>query len=384
VLRRAVAFPFRRPTTFAPRILLSRTFRRTTAPPRASNSTSVSGIRPKRWRMPIGIVTWPLDVIFMANLELESYHSYSYSPHPHSRGRVSACENRPVAKAGDDLDAQLDALYATPLAEFTAARNALAKSLDAAGWKDDAARVKALKKPSASAWAVNALAVAEPKLLSALVASGERLRAKPADVREAMRERRKAVTAAAKAAERALTGAGHAANADTQRRISATLEAIATLGKTPGGPVAGRLTEDVPAPGFDEIAALGLLGAAVSRGKAAVPSPPPAAPKPAPKASAPSKQDLAREKALEEKKRREAEKRIAEAKRDADRARAALADAGKAVAAQRRKKTSLDAAFAEAAAEEERLAAAEAEAREALAAAEAALREALRPVASRP
>jgi hypothetical protein len=38
-----------------------------------------------------------------------------------------------VAKAGNDLDAKLDALYAAPLAEFTAARNALAKSLDAAG-----------------------------------------------------------------------------------------------------------------------------------------------------------------------------------------------------------------------------------------------------------
>jgi hypothetical protein len=287
---------------------------------------------------------------------------------------TAPCENRLVAKGANDLDAQLDGLYAAPLAEFTAARNALAKSLDAAGRKDDAARVKALRKPSASAWAVNALALSEPKLLAALVASGERLRAKPSDMREAMRGRREAVTAAAKAAERALTGAGHAANADTQRRISATLEAIATWGKTTGGPVAGRLTEDVPAPGFDEIAALGLLGAAVSRGKAAAPPPPAATPKPVPKASSPSKKDLAREKALEEKKRREAEKRIAEAKRDADRARAALADAEKAVAAQRKKKASLEAALAGAAAEEKRLAAAEAEAREALAAADAALR----------
>jgi hypothetical protein len=281
-----------------------------------------------------------------------------------------------VAKAGNDLDAQLDVLYATPLAEFTAARNALAKSLDAAGRTDDAARVKALKKPSASAWAVNRLALSEPGLLASLVASGERLRAKPSDLRESMRERREAVTAATKAAERALTGAGHAANADTQRRISATLEAIATWGETPGGPVAGRLTEDVPAPGFDEIAALGLMGAAVSRGKAAAPPPAPAAPKPAPKASSPSKKDLAREKAFEEKKRREAEKKIADAKRAADRARAALADAGKAVAAQRKKKASLEAALAEAAAEEKRLADGEANAREALEAAETTVREA--------
>ena len=289
-----------------------------------------------------------------------------------------------MAKAGNDLDAQLDALYAAPIAEFTAARNSLAKSLEAAGRKDDAARVKARKKPSASAWAVNALALTEPKLLAALVASGERLRGKPSDVREAMRERREAVTAAARAAERALTGAGHAANADTQRRISSTLEAIATWGKTPGGPIAGRLTEDVPAPGFDEIAALGLLGAGVSKQKAAAPVPPRATPKPAPKASSPSKRDLAREKALEVKVRREAEKRIAGAKKEAGRAREALASAEKAVTAQQRKKASLEAALAESAAEEKRLAAAESEARKALDAAEAAVREASRPVASRP
>jgi hypothetical protein len=284
------------------------------------------------------------------------------------------CENRPVAKAGNDLDAQLDALYAAPIAEFTSARNALAKSLDAARRKDDAARVKALKKPSASAWAVNAIALSEPGLLAALIASGERLRAKPSDVREAMRERREAVTTAVKAAERALTGAGHAGNADTLRRISATLEAIGTWGRTPGAPLAGRLTEDVPAPGFDEIAALGLLGAAVSSGRAAAPLPPPAAPPPAPKAPSPSKQDLAREKALEEKRLRENEKRIAALRRDAERARAALADAEKAVATQQKKKASLEAALAEVAAVEKRLAAAAAEAREALAAADAALR----------
>src|ERR1019366_3982839 len=65
VLRPEVAFPFSRATTFAPRLPLSRTFRMTTAPPRASNATSVSGSRPNRWRIPMGIVTWPLDVIFM-------------------------------------------------------------------------------------------------------------------------------------------------------------------------------------------------------------------------------------------------------------------------------------------------------------------------------
>ncbi len=81
-----------------------------------------------------------------------------------------------MARAGDDLEAQLDALYAAPLADFVEARNALSKNLGAAGRKDDAARVKALAKPSAAAWAVNQIAFSSPRLLDALIAAGDRLR----------------------------------------------------------------------------------------------------------------------------------------------------------------------------------------------------------------
>jgi hypothetical protein len=276
----------------------------------------------------------------------------------------------------NDLDAKLDALYAASLADFVAARNALAKSLDASGRKDDAARVKALKKPSAPAWAVNQLAFREPQLLAALVAAGDRLRAKPGAVKETMRERRDALQAAAKAAERALAGAGHGANADAARRISATLEAVATWGRAPGAPAVGRLAEDVPAPGFDEIAALGLLGAGAGpRAAEARPAPPPSPktqPPPAPKA--PSKADLARERAESEARRREDEKRVSALKHDALRARAALAAAEKAAAARHRRKVALETALAEADAEEKRFDAELADARRASDVAEAALR----------
>jgi hypothetical protein len=57
-----------------------------------------------------------------------------------------------------------DDLYALPLEEFTAARNELARSLKAAGDADEAARVKKLKKPPVSAWAVNQLARDDPGL----------------------------------------------------------------------------------------------------------------------------------------------------------------------------------------------------------------------------
>ncbi|MCC7125349.1 MAG: hypothetical protein IT178_10910, partial [Acidobacteria bacterium] len=54
-----------------------------------------------------------------------------------------------------DVEAAIDALYQGPLDGFTAARNALAAALKKSGDKAGAERVKALAKPSVTAWAVN-------------------------------------------------------------------------------------------------------------------------------------------------------------------------------------------------------------------------------------
>ena len=72
-----------------------------------------------------------------------------------------------------------DRLYAEPLAGFTPARDAAAR---AAGQgedadKDLAARIKALKKPSTAAWAVNLLVRREGEQIDQVLALGESLRA---------------------------------------------------------------------------------------------------------------------------------------------------------------------------------------------------------------
>jgi hypothetical protein len=51
----------------------------------------------------------------------------------------------------------IDQLYGLPLAEFTSARNEAARELRAAGRRDAAEQVKALRKPTAAAGAVNVL-----------------------------------------------------------------------------------------------------------------------------------------------------------------------------------------------------------------------------------
>ena len=52
---------------------------------------------------------------------------------------------------------ELDRIYALPRDEFTAARNAAAKRLASSGHREAAAEVKAARKPTVAAWALNQL-----------------------------------------------------------------------------------------------------------------------------------------------------------------------------------------------------------------------------------
>ncbi len=81
------------------------------------------------------------------------------------------------------------------MAEFTGSRNVLAAQLKKSGRGDDAALVKALAKPSVTAWAVNQLFWSHGDSFDRLIASGERFHkmqtsaAKGADMREALNAR---------------------------------------------------------------------------------------------------------------------------------------------------------------------------------------------------
>jgi hypothetical protein len=69
------------------------------------------------------------------------------------------------------------ALFRTPPDRFIAERDALVKTLRAAGHYDDATAVKTLRKPTATVWALNQLAEREPDALAALFEAGRALRA---------------------------------------------------------------------------------------------------------------------------------------------------------------------------------------------------------------
>jgi hypothetical protein len=150
-----------------------------------------------------------------------------------------------AADLDDDVDGRVAALYGGPLAEFVAQRDALAKSLRAAGRRDVATRVRALKKPKALAWALDAGAHAEPAALTDLTAAVEEVgeaQLSGGDVRSALSRLRAAETAVVAAAGAAAAGHGHpvdgTAVAAGLRAVVGDPDALAALG-------AGRLV-DVP------------------------------------------------------------------------------------------------------------------------------------------
>jgi hypothetical protein len=156
------------------------------------------------------------------------------------------------------LDAKIDDLYRLPLAEFTAARNALAKSLS----KDDAKLIKALAKPTVVPWAVNQLYWHARATYDRLMKSGEKLRAaqiaalegRAADVRAASESHRRAISEAVAEAERLAAASGAKPGADPLAR---TFESLSLATSAPGRP--GRLIDALQPAGFEALAGLGNL-----------------------------------------------------------------------------------------------------------------------------
>ncbi len=150
------------------------------------------------------------------------------------------------------LDDQIDDLYRLPLAEFTSARNLLAKSLTG----DAAKRIKALPKPTVVPWAVNQVYWHARATYDRLLKSGERLRAaqiaalegRPSEVRDADAAHRRAIAAAVAEAERLASARGSQPGADALAR---TFEALSVAAKAAGSP--GRLTEALQPAGFEAL-----------------------------------------------------------------------------------------------------------------------------------
>jgi hypothetical protein len=169
----------------------------------------------------------------------------------------------PPLAAVPDLDAELDALYDLPLESFTKARNDLAARLRKAHQSEAAAEIRALKKPSAVAWAANRLARDDPKQVGALLEAGERLRdvqqralegkASGDDVGDAAAAERDAIRALLASARSRL---GSKATPALLDRLSQTLRAAAVDEQGRSLLARGRLTDELKAIGFGPLEAV--------------------------------------------------------------------------------------------------------------------------------
>jgi hypothetical protein len=158
----------------------------------------------------------------------------------------------------------IDKLFQLPLTEYTAARNALAASLKAAGRAKDATALKDLPKPPLSAWTVNQLYWGHRRTFDRLMAAGEQLRkadvsrlaGKGGGLRAPLEAHRAALREATTRAAHLLRDTGHTPTPELTRRITTTLETLAALGRQLSGTRAGHLTHDVEPPGFNALASL--------------------------------------------------------------------------------------------------------------------------------
>jgi hypothetical protein len=153
------------------------------------------------------------------------------------------------------LESQIDDLYRGALDEFTAARNALAKTLTGA----DAARVRKLAKPSIVPWTANQVYWRARSTYDRLLTSGARLRkaqidaleGRRADVRAAGEAHRTAIANTVKEAMRIASAANVHPAVDALTR---TVEALSLMKEPPAPP--GRLTEPLQPAGFEALSGI--------------------------------------------------------------------------------------------------------------------------------
>lgn len=234
-----------------------------------------------------------------------------------------------MAPEENAVEQAADELYGLAPGEFTSARDARAKELRSAGDREAANAVKALRKPTVAAWALNQLSRRKGKDLDRLLAAGEKLRAAQEELLAggdrsafqdaAARERELVAELTAAAAE--LAGEAGEHGTGLEEKVAATLHAAALDEETAAELRAGRLLR--------EREAIGGFGAAA----------PPSEPAPAPrrepakaaKTRRPKGADADRRKDAERREAAEQRQRLAAARTDERHARRELEAAEKAL-----------------------------------------------------
>lgn len=165
----------------------------------------------------------------------------------------------------DAVAGEVDRLYALPLEEFTAERDELAKRLRKDGDRDAAAEVKALRKPSVAAWAVNQVRRDRPEDVRRLLDVTEELHRvyaglSSAGARERLAEaadmQRDLIRSLVRCAEQLLEAGGHRASEQTLGKVADTLRAAALDDELREQLAAGRLVKEQRGAGLGPLESL--------------------------------------------------------------------------------------------------------------------------------
>jgi hypothetical protein len=162
-----------------------------------------------------------------------------------------------IAGPDDDNEAARE-LYGLPLGEFTRVRDERARRLRKEGRRDEADAVKALRKPTTAAWALNQLARRRGADVARLLQAGERLRQAQAELLAgagrdeldaAAAEERELVAVLARDAAAIAADAGTGSSETLLEKLRATLHAVAADEELARHLAAGRVLRESEAVG---------------------------------------------------------------------------------------------------------------------------------------
>jgi hypothetical protein len=175
-----------------------------------------------------------------------------------------------------ELEGRIDDLYTQPPEGFTASRNELGDALRAEGRREDEKRVRALRRPSVTAWAINVAARSDRELVEELLGAGRALRAEqqralsgPAaeGLREAAEHRRQIVLRLRDAAAEVLRSAGRDPRGSLDE-LAGTFEAASVDQEAGDMLLAARLERTLtPLAGLGDVTGLRLVPRKGDRGK---------------------------------------------------------------------------------------------------------------------
>ncbi len=159
-------------------------------------------------------------------------------------------------------------LYGLLPSEFVKARDARAKELKASGKSADkelADEVKALRKPSTPAWAVNLLVRSRAELLEQVLGLGLSLRQAQAglqgdELRALTKQRRQLVTAVVKEVRSLASEAGSSLTEAAARQVEDTLTAAMVDESAAAAVHSGMLTEALASTGMGSLALGSVVG----------------------------------------------------------------------------------------------------------------------------